>query len=131
MGPRSSFPKRVLASNCVLCLMSLKMFSISKNDVSEFLKKEKNTNEFYGSFFSFFPLPIIHLVIPMESRELGATRDPALQHPSFSFCFSLLLLASNYSFVFLELSFLFNYPLPRSLSKEGGEIALRFLGLKN
>src|SRR5690554_3809374 len=55
------------------------MFSISKNDVSELLKKEKNTNEFYGSFFSFFPLPPIHLVIPMESRELGATRDLVLQ----------------------------------------------------
>ena len=55
------------------------MFSISKNDVSEFLKKEKNTDKFYGSFFSFFPLPPIHLVIPMESRELGATRDLVLQ----------------------------------------------------
>src|SRR5690554_65924 len=71
------------------------MFSISKNDVSKFLKKEKNTNEFYGSFFSFFPLPPIHLVIPMESRELGATRDLALQRPSFSLCFSLLLLAPS------------------------------------
>src|SRR5690554_2771381 len=66
------------------------MFSISKNDVSEFLKKEKNTNEFYGSFFSFFPLPMIHLVIPMESRELGATRDLALQRPSFSLLLSTL-----------------------------------------
>src|SRR5690554_5317171 len=102
------------------------MFSISKNVISKFLKKEKNTNEFYGSFFSFFPLPPIHLVIPMESRELGTTRDLALQCSSFSLCFSLLHLASNYSFVFLELCFLFNYPLPRSLSKEGGEIALRF-----
>src|SRR5690554_129522 len=71
------------------------MFSTSKNDVSEFLKKEKNTNEFYGSFFSFFPLPPTHLVIPSESRELGATRDPALQRSSFSLCFSLLHLASN------------------------------------
>src|SRR5690554_2943396 len=66
------------------------MFSTSKNDVSEFLKKEKNTNEFYGSFFSFFPLPPIHLVIPMESRELGATRDLALQRPSFSLLLSTL-----------------------------------------
>src|SRR5690554_7594524 len=85
------------------------MFSISKNDVSEFLKKEKNTNEFYGSFFSFFPLPPIHLVIPSESRELGATRDLSLQRPSFSLCFSLLLLASNYSFVFKELKNVFNF----------------------
>src|SRR5690554_3443828 len=85
------------------------MFSISKNDVSEFLKKEKNTNEFYGSFFSFFPLPPIHLVIPSESRELGATRDLSLQRPSFSLCFSLLLLASNYSFVFKELKIVFNF----------------------
>src|SRR5690554_7427056 len=66
------------------------MFSISKNDVSEFLKKEKNTNEFYGSFFSFFPRPIIHLVIPSESRELGATRDPALHRTSFSLLLSTL-----------------------------------------
>src|SRR5690554_1959811 len=106
--------------------MSLKMFSISKNDVSEFLKKEKNTNEFYGSFFSFFPLLIICLLIPFPSRRFSALRGLALQRTSFSLCFSLLHLASNYSFVFLELSFLFNYPLPRSLSKEGGEIALRF-----
>src|SRR5690554_191974 len=66
------------------------MFSTSKNDVSEFLKKEKNTNEFYGSFFSFFPLPPTHLVIPSESRELGATRDPALQRSSFSLLLSTL-----------------------------------------
>src|SRR5690554_1467200 len=66
------------------------MFSISKNDVSEFLKKEKNTNEFYCRFFSFFPLPIIHLVIPMESRELGATRDLALQRPLALYSCSLL-----------------------------------------
>src|SRR5690554_7575633 len=64
------------------------MFSISKNVISKFLKKEKNTNEFYCSFFSFFPLPPTHLVIPMESRELGATRDLALQRSSFSLCFS-------------------------------------------
>src|SRR5690554_1125019 len=85
------------------------MFSTSKNDVSEFLKKEKNTNEFYGSFFSFFPLPIIYLVIPSESRELGATRDPALQRPSFSFCFSLLLLASNCVLCSMSLKNVFNF----------------------
>src|SRR5690554_1746095 len=66
------------------------MFSISKNVISEFLKKEKNTNKFYGSFFSFFPLPPIHLVIPSESRELGATRDLALQRTSFSLLLSTL-----------------------------------------
>src|SRR5690554_3895120 len=66
------------------------MFLIFKNDVSEFLKKEKNTNEFYGSFFSFFSLPPIHLVIPSESRELGATRDLVLQHPLALYSCSLL-----------------------------------------
>src|SRR5690554_894607 len=106
--------------------MSLKMFSISTNDVSEFLKKKKNTNEFYGSFFSFFALLIIYLAISMESLELASSRDLALHRTSFSVFLSVFQLASNYSFVFLELSFLFNYPLPRSLSKEGGEIALRF-----
>src|SRR5690554_7622835 len=85
------------------------MFSISKNDVSEFLKKEKNTDKFYCSFFSFFPLPPIHLVIPMESRELGATRDLVLQRSSFSLCFSLLLLASNYSFVLNEFKKYFQF----------------------
>src|SRR5690554_995038 len=85
------------------------MFSISKNDVSEFLKKEKNTDKFYCSFFSFFPLPIIHLVIPMESRELGATRDLALQRSSFSFCFSLLLLASNCVLCSMSLKSVFNF----------------------
>src|SRR5690554_5552695 len=115
------------------------MFSISKNDVSKRFPLRRGIRgrmfpSDYGIFFSifsFFLLPPIHLVIPSESRELGATRDLALQRSSFSLCFSLLLLASNYSFVFLELCFLFNYPLPRSLSKEGGELALRFLGLKN
>src|SRR5690554_2047387 len=110
------------------------MFSIFKNDVSKRFPLRRGIRgrmfpSDYGIIFSicsFFPLPPIHLVIPMESRELGATRGLALQRPSFSLCFSLLHLASNYSFVFLELSFLFNYPLPRSLSKEGGEIALRF-----
>src|SRR5690554_8140463 len=81
------------------------MCSPSKNVISEFLKKEKNTHEFYGSFFSFFPLPIIYLVIPMESRELGATRDLALQRPSFSLCFSHLHLASN--LVFRLMSYVF------------------------
>src|SRR5690554_5871800 len=66
------------------------MFSTSKNVISEFLKKEKNTDKFYGSFFSFFPLPPIHLVIPMESRELGATRDPALQRPLAQYSCSIL-----------------------------------------
>src|SRR5690554_7935919 len=85
------------------------MFSTSKNDVSEFLKKEKNTNEFYCSFFSFFPLPPTHLVIPMESRELGATRDLALQRSSFSLCFSLLHLASNYVLCLMSLKNVFNF----------------------
>jgi len=54
------------------------MFSTSKNDVSEFLKKEKNTNEFYGSFFSFFPLPIIYLVMLNERKERGISRFSTL-----------------------------------------------------
>src|SRR5690554_7481222 len=90
------------------------MFSISKNDVSEFLKKEKNTDKFYCSFFSFFPLPPIHLVIPMESRELGATRDLALQRPSFSLCFSLLLLPPS---SFLSLRFIASYASASSCSR--------------
>src|SRR5690554_2214736 len=69
--------------------------------------------------------------IPCHPERAKGARDLALQRSSFSFCFSLLFLASTFSFVFLELCFLFNYPLPRSLSKEGGELALRFLGLKN
>src|SRR5690554_2257793 len=85
--------------------MSLKNVFNFQNVISEFLKKEKNTNEFYGSLFSFFPLPIIHLVIPMESRELGATRDPALQHPSFS----LLILAWNYVLCLMSLKNVFNF----------------------
>src|SRR5690554_7614206 len=81
------------------------MFSISKNDVSEFLKKEKNTNEFYGSFFSFFPLPMIHLVIPMESRELGATSDLALLALHSHSCSLLLLHTVLLHTVFLSLRF--------------------------
>src|SRR5690554_5684321 len=44
----------------------------------------------FFSIFSFFPLPPIHLVIPMESRELGATRDLALQRPLALYSCSLL-----------------------------------------
>src|SRR5690554_5443110 len=93
------------------------MFSISKNDVSKRFPLRRGIRgrmfpSDYGIFFSifsFFPLPPIHLVIPSESRELGATRDLSLQRPSFSLCFSLLLLASNYSFVFKELKNVFNF----------------------
>src|SRR5690554_6998415 len=63
------------------------MFSISKNDVSKRFPLRRGIRgrmfpSDYGIFFSifsFFPLPSIHLVIPMESRELGATRDLSLQ----------------------------------------------------
>src|SRR5690554_5913304 len=93
------------------------MFSISKNDVSKRFPLRRGIRgrmfpSDYGIFFSifsFFPLPSIHLVIPMESRELGATRDPALQRSSFSFCFSLLHLASNYVLCSMSLKSVFNF----------------------
>src|SRR5690554_1180775 len=89
------------------------MFSISKNDVSKRFPLRRGIRgrmfpSDYGIIFSicsFFPLPSIHLVILMESRELGATRDLELQRSSFSFCFSLLLLASN--LVFRLMSYVF------------------------
>src|SRR5690554_1473217 len=74
------------------------MFSISKNDVSKRFPLRRGIRgrmfpSDYGIFFSifsFFPLPPTHLVIPSESRELGATRDPALQRTSFSLLLSTL-----------------------------------------
>src|SRR5690554_443174 len=74
------------------------MFSIFKNDVSKRFPLRRGIRgrmfpSDYGIFFSifsFFPLPPTHLVIPSECRELGATRDPALQRTSFSLLLSTL-----------------------------------------
>src|SRR5690554_1555692 len=74
------------------------MFSIFKNDVSKRFPLRRGIRgrmfpSDYGIFFSifsFFPLPSIHLVIPSESRELGATRDPALQRSLAQYSCSIL-----------------------------------------
>src|SRR5690554_6291000 len=76
------------------------MFSIFKNDVSKRFPLRRGIRgrmfpSDYGIFFSifsFFPLPSIHLVIPSESRELGATRDLELQRSLAQYSCSILLL---------------------------------------